>query len=122
MRPAGEPRLDLGCLVGGIVVHDDMDVELVRDLSIDLFEEVQELGRPVTPVAFADDEARGDIEGGEQRGRAVPHAVVRPPFRDAWHHRQDRLLAVQGLDLAFLVDAEKRAPGWAARGKARRYR
>ena len=62
MRPAGEPRLDLGRLVGGVVVHDDMDVEPVRDLSIDLFEEVQELGRPVAPVALADDEARGDIE------------------------------------------------------------
>jgi hypothetical protein len=72
MRPAGEPRLDLGCLVGGIVVHDDMDVEPFRDLSIDLFEEVQELGRSVAPLAFGDNEARGDIEGGEQRGRAVP--------------------------------------------------
>ena len=56
MRPAGEPRLDLGCLVGGIVIHNDMDIEPRRDLSIDLFEEIQELSRPVTLVAFADDE------------------------------------------------------------------
>ena len=56
MRPAGEPRLDLGGFVGGIVIHDDMDIEPFGDLSIDLFEEVQELGRPVTLVAFADDE------------------------------------------------------------------
>ena len=62
MGPAGEPRLDLGGLVGGVVVHDDMDIEPFRDLSIDLFEEVQELGRPVALVAFADDEPRGDIE------------------------------------------------------------
>ncbi len=26
MRPAGEPRLDLGSFVGGIVIHDDMDI------------------------------------------------------------------------------------------------
>ena len=57
VRPPGEPRLDLGGFVGGIVVHDDMDIEAFWDLSIDLFEEVQELGRPVTLVAFADDEA-----------------------------------------------------------------
>ena len=56
MRSAGEPRLDLGGLVGGIVIHDDMDIDPFRDLSVDLFEEVQELGRPVTLVAFADDE------------------------------------------------------------------
>ena len=69
MRPAGEPRLDLGRLVGGIVVHDDMDIEPFRDSSIDLFEEVQELCRPVAFVALADDEARCDIECGKQRGR-----------------------------------------------------
>ena len=45
MRPAGEPRLDLGRLVGGIVVHGDLDIEPFGDLSIDLFEEVQELCR-----------------------------------------------------------------------------
>jgi hypothetical protein len=40
MRSAGEPRLDLGGFVGGIVIHDNMDIESFRDLSIDLFEEV----------------------------------------------------------------------------------
>ena len=56
MRPSGEPRLDLGCLVGGVVVHDDMNIEPFRDLSIDLLEEFQELDCPVALVAFADDE------------------------------------------------------------------
>ena len=40
MRPAGKPRLDLRRFVGGIVIHDDMDIEPFGDLSIDLFEEV----------------------------------------------------------------------------------
>jgi len=65
MRPAGKPRLDLGGFVGSVVVHDDMDIEPFGDLSIDLFEEVQELRRPMTLVAFADDEPRGDVERGE---------------------------------------------------------
>jgi len=65
MRPPGEPRLDLGGFVGGIVIHDDMDIEPFGDVSIDLFEEVQELSRPVTLVAFADDETRGDVECGK---------------------------------------------------------
>ncbi len=43
MRAAGEPRLDLGRLVGGVVVHDDMDSEPLRDLIVDLFEELQAL-------------------------------------------------------------------------------
>jgi hypothetical protein len=31
---------------------------------------------------------------------------VRPSFRDARHHRQDRLFAVQGLDLAHMGNSQ----------------
>ena len=61
----GEPGLDHRGLVGGIVVHDDVDIESFGQSGIDLFEEVEKLGGPVALVAFADDEAGGDIEGGE---------------------------------------------------------
>ena len=47
MRPASKPCFDLGGFVGGVVVHDDVDIER-RDSSIDLFEKIRELGRPVT--------------------------------------------------------------------------
>src|SRR5579863_5096584 len=104
MRPAGKPRLNLGGFVGRVVVHDDMDFEPFRDLSIDLFEEAQELGRSVTLVAFADDETRGDIECSKQRSCTVPHVAVRATFGYARHHRQDWLLAIERLDLALLVD------------------
>jgi hypothetical protein len=50
-----------------------MDIEPFRDLSVDLFEKIQELDRPVTLVAFADDKPRGDIECSKQRGRTMPH-------------------------------------------------
>jgi hypothetical protein len=30
MWPASEPRLDLGGFVGGVVVHDDVDIEPVE--------------------------------------------------------------------------------------------
>src|SRR6266498_4544269 len=117
MRPAGEPCLNLWGFVGGIVIHDDMDIEPFGDLSIDLFEEVQELGRPVTLVAFADDEPRGDIECCKQRGRTMPHVAVRATFGYARHHRQDRLLAIECLDLALLIDAEDK--GSVGRGKVK---
>ena len=61
-----KPPPDLGSFVGGIIIHDDMDIEPFGDLSIDLFEEVLELSRPMTLVAFANDEPRGDIERGKQ--------------------------------------------------------
>src|SRR5512132_3845725 len=117
MRPAGEPRLYLWGFVGGIVIHDDMDIERFGDSSIDFFEEVQEFGRPVTLVAFADDEPRGDIECSKQRGRTMPHVAVRATFGYARHHRQDRLLAIECLDLALLIDAEDE--GSVRRGKVK---
>src|SRR5258708_13543349 len=110
MRPAGEPRFDLGCLVGCEVIHDDMDIEPFRDFRIDLFEELQKLGRPVTLVAFADDEPRGDIECGKQRGRTMPHAAVRATFGYARHHRQDRLSRVWCLAALFVIAADSTAP------------
>jgi len=115
MLPASEPSFDLGSFVGCVVIHDDMDIEPFGNLSIDLFEKVQELSRPVTLVAFANDKPRGDIERGEQRGRTVPHIAVRATFGYAGHHWQDRLLAIKGLDLALLVDAKDE--GSVGRGK-----
>ena len=102
MLPASEPSFDLGSFVGCVVIHDDMDIEPFGNLSIDLFEKVQELSRPVTLVAFANDKPRGDIERGEQRGRTVPHIAVRATFGYAGHHWQDRLLAIKGMDLAHM--------------------
>ena len=99
--------------MGGVVIHDNVDIEPFGDLSIDLLEKVQELGRTVTLVAFADDEPRGDIERGKQRGRTMPHIAVGAAFRYARHHRQDRLLAIECLDLALLIDTEDEGSvGW----------
>jgi hypothetical protein len=47
--------------------------------------------------------AGGDIEGGEQRGDAMPTVVVSAPLGQTRGQRQDRLGAVEGLDLGLLV-------------------
>ena len=57
----------------------------------------------VAAVQLADDGAVGDVEGGEQAGDAVADVVVGAALGHAGHHRQHRLGAVQGLDLALLV-------------------
>src|SRR5690348_4257155 len=102
--PSSEPCFDLRCFMSGVVVHDNMDVEPFSDLSVDLFEKFQELNRSVTLITFADDEPRGNIECSKQRCRAMPHITVRAPFRYTRHHWQDRLLAIECLYLALLID------------------
>ncbi len=105
-RPLGEPVADQRGLVGGVVVHDEMDVEIVGDVGFDLVQELAELGRAVAGIALADDTAGGDVEGGEQGGDAMALVVVAHPGRLARPHRQQGLAAVERLDLRLLVDAQ----------------
>ena len=48
--------------MGGVVVHDEVDVDLGRDMGLDLVEKATELGGSVPGEAFADDPPGGDIE------------------------------------------------------------
>lgn len=103
---AAPARPDRCGFVSGVVVHDDVDVQPLGDAPVDLLQEVEELSSPVAAIALANDAAGGDIEGCEQRGGAVTLVVMGEPLRDARQHRQDRLGAVERLNLAFLVDTE----------------
>src|SRR5260221_2044610 len=81
-RPSPQPIADQRRLVSGVVVHDEMHVEIRRHVGLDLVEELAELGGAVAWIAFADHPPGGDIEGGEERGGAVAGGVVataRPP-------------------------------------------
>ena len=91
MWPPRQPGFDRCGLVGGVVVHDDVDVEPVRDASVDQLEEVEELPGPVAAIALADDGAGGDIKGGEERGGAVALVIVGAALGHARQHRKDRL-------------------------------
>lgn len=71
---AGQPAVALR-LVGVEVVEHDMDVAL-RVVGHDLVHEVEELDPAPAAVVAGPNLACGDVEGGEQRGRAVPGVVV----------------------------------------------
>jgi hypothetical protein len=47
-RTAGEPGLDLGMLVGDVVVDDEMDAELGRYIGLDLAQEGEAIRIPET--------------------------------------------------------------------------
>lgn len=96
----GEPVPHCGMLVGAVVVQHE--VQLAARVGLrDLFEEAQELLVPVPRHA-----CRGDFQGGEQGGGAVPDVAVGGAFGQSGAHRQDRSGPVEGLDLTFLVHAE----------------
>ena len=101
-----QPRLDLGMLVGGVVVGDQMQVELLGRLGVDTAQEFQPFLMAVPLHAVADDLAGGDVERGEQCRRAVALVVMRHGAGSALLDRQAGLCAVERLDLALLVDRE----------------
>ena len=79
---ADEPAADLVHFVVAIVIQDHMHLEVLGHTVVDLPEEAQELLVAVLPTAVADDDPASHIEGGKERGGAVPFVVVRLPLRN----------------------------------------
>jgi hypothetical protein len=95
--------LGQGGLVGGIVGHAEMDVQIFRDRGVDRVQELSELDRPMSAMALADHAAALGVEGREERRGPVPDIVVRASLDLPWAHWHQRLTAVQRLDLYFLT-------------------
>lgn len=101
-----EPALYGRCLVGGIVVDDQVEVETGRGPMIDQLEKAQELSMPVAWHAGPDHLAVQHVESSEQGRGAIALVVVGHGARAALFHWQAGLGAVEGLDLALLIDTE----------------
>ena len=97
---------EVGVLVCGVIVDDQMHCTLGRSLAVDLVEEADELLMPVTAHALANDLAVEHVERGEQGGCPVPLIIMGHRTAAAALHRQPRLGAVERLDLALLIDRQ----------------
>jgi hypothetical protein len=71
-RPGRQPLPDLEMLMGGIVVHHQVNVQVRRHVGIQMVEEPQELLMSVSGLAFSQCLSGSDVQGGEERGGAVP--------------------------------------------------
>ena len=110
MRPACQPGLDPRRLVRGIVVHHEMHIGSLGHRGVNPPEKIEKLGCPMAFVALSDHRPCGDVERREQRGRAVANIGVGAPLRDARRHRQDRLFAIERLDLGFFIHTQHDRP------------
>src|SRR5277367_3645017 len=96
----GEPVADQLGLVRAVVVHNDVDVEVGRDVTLDLVKKLTELQGAVAAHAYTDNDPSLDVERGEERSCSVPRVVVRAPLGLAGPHRQKRLGSIERLNLA----------------------
>jgi hypothetical protein len=81
-------------------------VEISGHIALDFVKKLAELLGAVPWHAFADDRSRFNVERCEQRRRAVAFVVVGAPLDLTRLHGQQRLRAVQGLNLALFIDAK----------------
>ncbi len=92
--------------VRAVVVHDDVHVEWLGNPLINHVENLTELCGSVPLMKLGDHVARLRVERGKQGGRAVTRVVMRPAFHLPGLQRQQRLRALERLDLRFLIDAK----------------
>ncbi len=79
----GQPGLDVGVLVGGVVVHHQVQLASVGVGAGDLLEEREELLWRWRGLQRRGDLAGGDLQRGEQGRGAVPDVVVGAAFGQA---------------------------------------
>jgi hypothetical protein len=77
-----------------------------RNLRLDVVEKSNEFLMAMTLHVAAGDRAVEDVEGGEQRRGAVPLVIVCHGSEPALLQRQAWLGAIEGLNLALLVDRQ----------------
>ncbi len=78
--PLGQPVADQLRLVGAVVVQDQVDVQLRRDVLFDGVEEGAELDRTVAAMGLAEDVSCFCVERGKEAGGSVACVVVGAAF------------------------------------------
>src|SRR2546428_546413 len=103
---AFQPRLDARMFVRPVVVDDQMQVQIEWCLDADQLQEADKFLMAMPRHAIANDRPIQHVQRSEQVRRAIAFVIVRLPGRNSRPEGQERLSAVEGLNLTFLVDAE----------------
>ena len=103
---SSQPLLYFGVFVGSVVIDHQMKVQIRRHLGLDVAQKLEKFLMPMAGLALRHDLSALDVERRKQSGRAMAFVVVGYPFHIAQTQRQQRLAALQGLDLALLVYAQ----------------
>src|SRR5215471_10226050 len=99
----GQPGIDKRSFMSAVIIHDQMNFEVGRYFLVDAVEEFAKFHTPVPAMTLADYFAGGDVECGKQRCGAIAEVIVGTALSLAGPHRQNRLHAIERLDLGLLV-------------------
>jgi len=101
-----DPGFHAGMFMGAIIIHDQMEIELGGSFGVDFLKESDELLMPMARQAVSNHLAVEHTEGGKQGGRPMADIIMRHGSTAALLQGQTGLGSVQGLDLAFLIQAQ----------------
>src|ERR1700681_4777982 len=108
-RMALEPTLYSRRLVRGVVVGDQVEIEIGEGFSVDLLQKLEEFPGAMARHAFTDDLACRHIERRKQSCRAVTFIVVRHGAGAPFLRGKGSLLARPGDDAKTMV---RQSVGW----------
>ena len=74
-RMRGQPAPDPRVFVSGVVVDDQMDIQGLRDVRVDMLQEVEILLMAMPLFALGEDLAGSDVQRGKEGQGAVPDVV-----------------------------------------------
>ena len=94
--PFCQPSLDLCVFVGGVIIDNQMHVEVGGYVSVNVPEKGQEFLMPVTALTAAQDGAGGHVQSGKQRSGPVSDVVVRHPLDVAQSPAATTAMSVPG--------------------------
>src|SRR3954470_1079709 len=101
-----QPGLDLGMLVGRIVIRDQMNLLALRGLSVNETQEFDPLLMTVSWHTGPNHRPVQRIECREQSSSPVALVVMGHRATATWHEWQSWLRSVECLNLALLIDRE----------------
>ncbi len=101
-----EPTPDGSAFVGTVIVHDEVNIQVLRHLLFQFAEEPYEFPAAMAGQAAPHDFPIQNVEGRKQRGRPMPLVVVGLTFRQARPQRQEGSRPIQRLDLTLLIDTK----------------
>ena len=98
---------DFGMFVSGVVVADEVDIELGGNLGLDLAQEGQPLLMAMTRGSMSKDFAREIVQGGKQGHSYVTVVIVGLGADMTLAQGQIGLIELEGLILVFFIIIEK---------------
>ena len=110
--PCGEPAFHSPMLVRGVIIHNDVHLQVLRHVVFNLPEKTQILLMPVARSTFREHLAVGGVQRGKQRGGSVTSIIVGHSFDITQSQRQHRLGAFQRLNSALLIHSQNHSIFW----------